>query len=83
MSRGLAPLDGYCAWMAASSQSERPLRESKTTSRRIKIGGRIRTFRVPDELWEEAQKVAAQCGETLSEVIRKALEEYVQEAEEQ
>jgi predicted DNA-binding protein len=83
MSRGLAPLDGYCAWMAESSQSERDLTASKTTSRRIKIGGRIRTFRVPDELWEEAQKVAAQRGQTLSEVIRKALEEYIDDAEKQ
>jgi predicted DNA-binding protein len=69
--------------MAESSQSERPLRESKTTSRRIKIAGKIRAVRVPDELWEEAQKIAEERGETLSTVIRKALQEYVDNAEKQ
>jgi len=33
--------------------------------------------RVPDELWEAARRVAADRGETITDVIRRALEEYV------
>ena len=36
-----------------------------------------RVIRVPDDLWAAAQAKAAQRGEYLSEVIRKALERYV------
>lgn len=35
-----------------------------------------RTIRVPDELWDAAQARAAERGENLSDVIRKALERY-------
>lgn len=48
--------------------------------RPVKVAGKIRTVRVPDDLWEEAQKVAAENGETVSDVIRRALEEYVQQS---
>ena len=37
----------------------------------------IRTVRVGDSLWEAAQDAAAQRGETVSDVVRRALEEYV------
>lgn len=52
-------------------------------SKTLRIGGRIRTVRVPDDLWEQAQEKAAEKGETLSEVIRRALEEYIKNAEKQ
>lgn len=35
-----------------------------------------RTIRVAPELWERARVVALDRGETLSDVIRRALEEY-------
>lgn len=35
-----------------------------------------RTVRVPDEVWEAAQRKAEEKGDNLSEVIRKALERY-------
>lgn len=38
---------------------------------------KIRAVRVPDELWEAAQEVAASKGETVSDEIRSALERYV------
>jgi antitoxin component of RelBE/YafQ-DinJ toxin-antitoxin module len=44
------------------------------------IGGmqnNIRSFRIDDELWLEAVKVAAERGETVSDVIREALTRYV------
>lgn len=65
--------------MAASSPSGSGSPTSSATSRTLRIGGRIRTVRMPDELWEQAQKVAAEKGETLSEVIRRALEEYIKD----
>jgi hypothetical protein len=37
----------------------------------------LRSFRIPDELYEAAQATAAEKGETVSDVIRKALEKYV------
>ena len=36
-----------------------------------------RAIRVPDDLWRAAQAVAKERGETLSDVIREALGEYV------
>lgn len=36
-----------------------------------------RAIRVQDELWEAAKKRAAEKGETVSEVVRRALERYV------
>lgn len=38
---------------------------------------KIRAVRVPDELWEAAQAVAAERGESVSDEIRAALERYV------
>jgi hypothetical protein len=35
-----------------------------------------RTIRVPDDEWRAAQEKAAERGETLSEVIRRALKRY-------
>lgn len=37
----------------------------------------IRTVRVSDELWEAAIRAANDNGETISDVIRRALEVYV------
>jgi hypothetical protein len=36
-----------------------------------------RSVRVPDDLWRAAQEKAARRGETLTDVIRRALERYV------
>lgn len=36
-----------------------------------------RSIRVPDELWKSAQAKAAERGETVTDVIVKALERYV------
>ena len=41
-------------------------------------GTPLRNVRVPDDLWDAAMSKALERGETLSEVIRKALEKYVQ-----
>ena len=38
-----------------------------------------RTVRVPDALWEAAQRVAADRDETVTDVIIRALERYVRE----
>lgn len=37
----------------------------------------LRSVRIPDEIWKPAKEIAASRGETLSEVIRKALAEYI------
>lgn len=39
----------------------------------------LRAIRVPDALWHAAQEVAAKQGESVSKVIRKALERYVKQ----
>jgi predicted HicB family RNase H-like nuclease len=36
-----------------------------------------RNVRVPDELWQATQAKAAKNGETVSDVVRRALEKYV------
>ena len=36
-----------------------------------------RNVRVPDDLWHAAQAKAAERGETVSDVVRRALERYV------
>lgn len=36
-----------------------------------------RAIRISDELWEKAKKRANEKGETVSEVVRRALERYV------
>lgn len=38
----------------------------------------LHTFRAPTPLWTSAQEVALANGESLSEVLRRALEQYVQ-----
>lgn len=35
-----------------------------------------RAIRIPDALWEAAKKRAEEKGETVSEVVRRALERY-------
>ena len=42
-------------------------------------GTTLRNVRVADELWLRALAVAQQRGQTLSEVIREALQQYVGE----
>ena len=37
----------------------------------------LRNVRVSDELWQAAQAQAAENGETVSDVVRRALEEYI------
>lgn len=37
-----------------------------------------RSVRVPDRVWEKAKRKATKRGETLAEVIRRALEEYAE-----
>lgn len=39
----------------------------------------VRTVRVPDELWEAAQRVASDRDETVTDVILRALVRYVRE----
>jgi predicted HicB family RNase H-like nuclease len=36
-----------------------------------------RTVRVPDEVWDEARAAAERQGESISDVIRRSLEDYV------
>lgn len=38
-----------------------------------------RSIRVPDQLWQEAKRKAADRGETLTDVIVRALRRYVRE----
>lgn len=40
-------------------------------------GTTLRATRVPDDLWAAAKAAAEQRGETLADVIRRALREYV------
>lgn len=40
-----------------------------------------RTIRVPDELWEAAQRKAADRGETVTDVILRALRRYLRDYE--
>ena len=42
-------------------------------------GTRLRNVRVADGLWEAAKAKAAERGETLSDVVRRALREYVED----
>ncbi len=39
-----------------------------------------RAIRIPDDLWQAALAKAAERGDTVSEVVRKALERYVKRA---
>ena len=38
---------------------------------------KLRNFRVDDELWAEAQRIASENRDTLSAVLKRALVEYV------
>lgn len=40
----------------------------------------LRSFRIPDEVYRAAQAKAADKGESVSDVVRKALERYVKRA---
>lgn len=40
-------------------------------------GTKVRTVRVDDALWEEAQRVAVREGVTLADVMREALTKFV------
>jgi macrodomain Ter protein organizer (MatP/YcbG family) len=40
-------------------------------------GTRRRSFRLEDDLWAAVQVAAAANGETVSEVVRRAIEDYV------
>lgn len=37
----------------------------------------LRSFRIPDEVYKAAQSKAAEKGESVSDVVRRALERYV------
>ncbi len=37
----------------------------------------VRNFRAPDELWDVATRIAAHRGETMTDVLLKAVEAYV------
>lgn len=37
----------------------------------------LRSFRIPDELYLEAQEIAAENGETVTDAVRAGLERYV------
>jgi predicted DNA-binding protein len=37
-----------------------------------------KSVRVPDELWQEAMELARENGETNSDIVREALQEYVE-----
>lgn len=52
---------------------------SETTEHKAPPGTRLRNVRVDDDLWLPAKAIAAARGESLSEVIRDALAEYVDE----
>lgn len=38
-----------------------------------------RTMRIPDEVWQEAQRIAADRGETVTDVVVRALRRYVRQ----
>lgn len=38
-----------------------------------------RTVRVPDEVWAQVKRIAADRNETITAVVRRALERYVRE----
>ena len=46
-------------------------------------GTKQRNFRAEDELWDRAKEVANQRGDNLSDIIRKALEQYVKDNQEE
>jgi hypothetical protein len=46
----------------------------------VSPGTRARSVRVPDDPWDAATAVAADRGDTLSDVMRAALQDYVDDA---
>ena len=48
--------------------------------RRVSKGTTHRTVRIEDGLWEAAKEAAAERGDNISAIIRKALEKYIQES---
>jgi hypothetical protein len=38
-----------------------------------------RTLRIPDEIWEEALRIARDRGETVTDVVLRALKRYIRE----
>lgn len=38
-----------------------------------------RTVRIPDEVWNEARRIAHDRGETVTDVVLRALQRYVRE----
>jgi hypothetical protein len=49
-----------------------------TPGGKLSKGTTLRAVRVPDELWTAALEATAERGETVSDVIRRALREYVE-----
>lgn len=41
-------------------------------------GTTLRNVRVPDEIWDAAKEQAEENGETVSDVVRRALVEYIE-----
>ena len=54
-----------------------PLASSRLRKTEVREPRKARAVRVEDELWDAAKDKADERGETLSEVIRAALERYV------
>lgn len=38
-----------------------------------------RTMRIPDEVWHEARRIAADRGETVTDVVTRALRRYIRD----
>lgn len=38
-----------------------------------------RTMRIPDEVWDEVKRIAADRGETATDVVMRALRRYIRE----
>jgi hypothetical protein len=51
--------------------------EEPVMSNQPRPGNPARAVRVEDELWNEAKAIAAKRGDSLSDVMRQALERYV------
>ncbi|GMA26175.1 hypothetical protein GCM10025864_39340 [Luteimicrobium album] len=64
-----------CAWPTAVGP--RPARASRSWRTDVPKGTALRNVRIPDEVWEPAKVAAAENGETVSDVVRRALVEYV------
>lgn len=49
---------------------------------RMSKGTTRRSIRIDDGLWDKAQDVASEKGDHLSDIIREAIRQYIQENEE-